>query len=117
MSSGLVLAVLVVAGLLAAWAAVAAALGQQPARRFLQGLLGLQLVLLAQAGLVGYRLAEDVRPAETGAFVGYLVLSLLLLPGGLALSADEHSRWATVVLAVATVTVAVVELRMVSTWS
>ncbi len=117
MTSGLVIAVLVLAAVLGAWAAVAAALGLAPPRRLLQGLLGLQLVLLAQLAVVGYRLAQAVRPAETGAFVGYLVLSLLLLPGGLALTVDEPSRYGTLVLAVAAVTLAVVELRMDATWS
>lgn len=117
MTPGLVVAVLVAAGALTVWAAVAAALGHAPPRRFLQGLLALQLVLLAQLAVVGYRLAQGRRPAETGAFVGYLVLSLLLLPGGLSLSVDERSRYGTLVLGVACVTVAVVELRMVATWS
>lgn len=113
----LVVAVLAVAVGLAVAAGIVAALGHAPPRRLLQGLLALQLVLLAQLVVVGYRLAQGTRPQEVGAFVGYLVLSLLLLPGGLALSVDERSRYGTLVLGVACVTVAVVELRMVATWS
>jgi len=117
MSTGLVLAVIVLGGLLAAWSAVAAALGQAPPRRLLRALFALQAVLVAQLAVVGGRLLQGHRPAETGAFAGYLVLSLLLLPGGLALSADEQTRYGTLVLAVACLTVAVVELRMQATWS
>ena len=116
MTPVLLIAVLVGAGLLTVGSTVAAALGQAPPRRLLQGMLGLQVVLLGQLAVVGYRLAQGVRPAEAGAFAGYLVLSLLLLPGGLALSVDEHSRYGTLVLAVACLTVGVVELRMGATW-
>ncbi len=117
MSTGLALAVIVLGGLLAAWSAVAAALGQPPPRRLLQALFVLQAVLVGQLAVVGVRLLQGARAAETGAFVGYLVLSLLLLPGGLALSADEQTRYGTLVLAVACLVVAVVELRMQATWS
>ena len=117
MTAGFVVAVLVVAVALALWGAVASGLGRTPPRRLLQGLLALQLVLLAQAAVVVVRLAQGRHAQEAGAFFGYLIFSLLLLPGGLALSVDEHSRYATAVLAVACLTVAVIELRMVATWS
>ncbi len=116
MSPALVVAVGVLAALLAAAGAVLAALGHAPPRGYLRGLLGLQLLLLAQLALVGVRLAQGARPAEAGAFTGYAVLSLLLLPGGLALSADERSRYGTLVLAVAALVVVVVEVRMDVTW-
>jgi hypothetical protein len=116
MSSGFVVAVLVLGLALAAGGATAAALGHAPPRLLLRGLLALQLLLLAQAAVVVVRLVQGAQAQESGAFVGYLVFSLLLLPGGLALSADEHSRYGTLVLAVAALVVAVVELRMVATW-
>ena len=117
MNGGLVVAVLVVGVALALWGAVASALGQQPPRRLLQALLAFQLLLLAQAAVAVVRLTGGTDAESTGTFVGYLVFSLLLLPGGLALSADEHSRYGTAVLAVACVVAAVVELRLVATWS
>ena len=45
------------------------------------------------------------------------MLSLLLLPGGLALSSGEHSRYGTLVLGVACLAVLVVEWRMAVTWA
>ena len=116
MTSGLVVAVLLLTGLLGVWGVVAAVADRPPPRRFLQGLLGLQLVALGQLAVVGYRLSQGDRPVETGAFAGYSVLSLLMLPGGLALSADEQTRWGSLVLAIACVVLAVVELRMAATW-
>lgn len=116
MTSGVTVAVLVAGAVLAACAAVLAALGREPGRRLLQGLLGFQLLLIAQLAVVLVRVGGGARPAETAAFVGYVVLSLLLLPGGLALSVDEHSRYGTLVLGVAALVVVVVELRMDATW-
>ena len=116
MINAVVVAVLAVCGLVALWGVGAAVADRPPPRRFLQALLGLQLLLLGQLGLVGYRLSQGDRAVEGGAFTGYAVLSLLLLPGGLALSVEEHSRWGSAVLAIACVVTAVVELRMVATW-
>lgn len=116
MTPGIYVAVLVAAGLLAAWAAVAAALDQAPSRRLLQGMLALQVLLLVQMGAALWKLANEERPAETGAFFGYVVMSLLLLPGALALTSDERSRYGTAVLAVAAVTLAIVETRMQAVW-
>lgn len=116
MEPGLSLAVLLASGGLAAWAAVTAALGRAPGRRLLQGMLGLQLLLLGQLGLAAVRLGQGARPAETGAFYGYALMSLLLLPGAFALTTDERTRYGTLVLAAACVTLAVVEVRMDATW-
>ena len=116
MNSGLVVAVLVLTGLLAMWGVVATIAERPPPRRFLQGLLVLQLITLGQLAIIGYRLSKGDRPVETGAFAGYSALSLLMLPGGLALSADEQTRWGTLVLAIACVVLAVVEVRMDATW-
>jgi hypothetical protein len=113
---GLVVAVVVLALLLAGWAVAAGGLGHAPPRTLLQALLGLQLVLLLQLAVVVVRLAQGERPVETGPFFGYLVLSLLMLPGGLALSVEERNRNGTLVLAVACLTVAVVEWRLDVTW-
>lgn len=116
MTSALLVAVLVVGGLLTLWAAGAAAMDREPSKRLLQGLLGFQLLLLVQLAAVLVAVANGERPAETGAFAGYVVLSLLLLPGGLALTVDERSRYGTLVMAVACLTVVVVELRLDATW-
>jgi hypothetical protein len=105
-----------VSGLLAVWAVVAAALGHAPPRRLLQGLLGLQLLLLLQLAAALWRFSGGERPQAGATFWGYLVFSLLLLPGGLALTVDERTRYGTLVLGVACLAAAVVELRLDQTW-
>lgn len=117
MTPALTTVVLVATLLAAGLFALTAAGGRAPGKRELQVLLGLQLLLLVQLGVVLWRLSGGDRPAETGAFAGYVVLSLLLLPGGLALTADEHTRWGSLALGIACLVVAVVELRLVATWS
>ena len=116
MSPALVSAGTVAALVVGLLCVVAAARGLAPGRVQLRALLGLQLVLLGQLAYVLYRLSGGERPAETGAFAGYVVLSLLLLPGGLALAVEERTRWGSLVLAIACLVVAVVELRLAATW-
>ena len=116
MSPALYGVLLAVSGLLAVWAGVAAALGHAPPRRLLQGLLALLALLLLQLAAVLWRWSGGERPESVATFWGYLVFSLLLLPGGLALSADERSRYGTLVLGVACLAVLVVELRLDVTW-
>lgn len=116
MPTALVVAVVAAALVVALLGAAAAAAGRAPGRLQLRALLALQLGLLGQLAYVLSRLAQGDRPAERGAFAGYAVLSLLLLPGGLALAVEEHTRWGSLVLAVAGLVVTVVELRLAATW-
>lgn len=116
MDSRLVVAVVVVALGIAAWAAVECARDRLPPRRLLQALFGLQALLLVQLLAVLVRVGGGQRPESSGAFTGYAVMTLLLLPGALALTVEERSRWASLVLAVACVTVTVVEWRLDVTW-
>ena len=112
----LVVAVLVVSLALAAWAVVECLLDRLPPRRLLQALFALQALLLVQLLAVLVRIGGGQRPEENGAFIGYAVMTLLLLPGALALTVEERSRWASLVMGVACVTVAVVEWRLEVTW-
>ncbi|MDP9436919.1 MAG: hypothetical protein M3P93_17745 [Actinomycetota bacterium] len=111
----LVPVVLVASLLVGAAGAVEGLRGRAPGRPLLQALLALQLLLMAQAALAVTALLRGGRAAEPVTFVGYLVLSLLLLPGALGLSAQERSRYGSLVLAAACLVVAVVELRLQAT--
>ena len=96
---------------------VLAARDLRPGKPLLQGLLLLQLLLLAQAAVAVVRLVGGDRPVETGAFVGYLVVSVLLVPGGLVWSFEEKSRYGTLVLAVVCLVAAVLQERLGTLWS
>ncbi len=116
MTPSLVIATLAVAALLSGWAGVYAIRDQLPGKRFLQGLFVLEGVLFAQLGYLLYLLGGGGRPAETGAFAAYLILSLLLVPGGLALSVDERTRYGTLTVLISLLAVLVIEWRLIGTW-
>ena len=110
-------AVLALALALAAAGAVLAALNRRPGKPLLQGLLVLQLLLLGQAGVAVARLLSGERPVEQAVFIGYLVVSVLLVPGGLVWSFEEKSRYGTLILGAACLVVAVLQVRLLSLWS
>ena len=107
-------AVIVGALLLAVVAAVCAALDRLPPRAHLLALVLLQVVLVVQAVVALLQLGDW--DGRTGELVGYLAVSVLMLPGGMALVVEERSRWGTLVLAAACLTVAVVVLRLQVVW-
>ena len=100
---------------LALWAAACAALDRLPPRLHLQLLFALQGLVLVQA-LVALVRAGDWDGSKPELF-GYLVVSAVLVPGGLFLTVEERSRWGTAVLAAACLTLAVVEVRLLTVWA
>jgi hypothetical protein len=115
----LTLAVLALALVWALWCAGSAIIGQAPTIRHRVGLLVLEAVALVQAlvlvvGLVvqGGRSAGAVLE-----IVGYLIATLVVLPIGAALAHGEPTRYGSVVLAVAGITLAVLALRTGQVWT
>ena len=110
----LLLPVVLVATLLVGlYAAVEGLRDRAPGRGLLRAVLGLQALLLVQAAVRVLRLVQgDDDPGSTGTYLGYLVLSVLLLPGAFALTVEERSRYASLVLSAGCLVVAVVELRL-----
>ncbi len=101
---------------LAAWALLWAAL-DRPVRLGHLVLGGaLEALLLVQAVVAAVKLIGGTRPGSTVTFVAYLVGSLLVLPLGVLWALEERTRWSSVVLAIAGVTVAVMVVRMNSVW-
>ncbi len=75
-------------------------------------LLGLQLVVSLTLVILGLR-------AETSTleFFGYLIVALLVPPAAAAWALVERTRWSTVVLGAASLTVAVMLVRMQQLWT
>ena len=115
MTGGLAAAVFVLSLALGVWALLSAAVDRLLPKAHLQALFLLQVVLIVQAVLALARLGDW--DGSTGSLVGYLAVSLLLVPGGLVLAVEERSRWGTLVLAVSSLVVAVVELRLLAVWA
>lgn len=100
--------------LLAVVAFAFAALDRLPPKLHLQGLLLLQLLVLAQAVLALTRLGGWDGPA--GELIGYLAVAFLLVPGGMVLTVEERTRWGTAILGAACLVLAVVVLRLQVVW-
>ena len=100
---------------LALWAAACAALDRLPPKAHLQALFGLQALVLVQA-VVALTRAGDWDGSKPE-LLGYLAVSAVLVPGGLVLAVEERTRWGTLVLAAACVTLAVVVVRLNAVWA
>lgn len=113
----LTLLVVVLAVALAGWAAWRTARDQPVVLRQLWGAAAVEVVLVAQvvvAVVVATRTSG--RPTEGGTFWGYAAAGLVILPLAGAWAFAERTRWSSVVLLVAAVTVAFMQWRMVQTW-
>lgn len=116
---GLTFVVLALALAWALWCGVSAAVGQAPTVRHRIGLLVLEGVALVVALVVVVGLVVEGGRA-TGAvveIVGYLAATLVVLPIGAALAHGERTRYGSIVLAVAGVTLAVLSLRTGQVWT
>ena len=116
MITPLAVAVTVVAVALGLAGLVLAALDRRPGKPVLQGVLLLQLLLLVQGGVAVAKLLSGDRPDDLGAFGGYLLVSVLLVPGGAIWALEEKSRYGTLILAVVCLVSAVLQERLVGLW-
>ena len=110
-------AIVLVALLLATWGGVLAGLDRLPGKGLLRGLLLLQLLVLVQAGIAVVRMVGGETPGSLGALVGYLLVSVVIVPLGTYWSLEERTRYSTLVLVVACLTVAVLVGRLLMVWS
>jgi hypothetical protein len=116
MIAALVVALVLGTAGLSVWALIWAAL-DRPVRMGHLVLGGvLEALLVIQAIVAAARLIGGTRPESTGTFVGYLIGSLLVLPLGVLWALEERTRWSSVVLAIAGLTLVIVVLRMDAVW-
>jgi hypothetical protein len=116
---GLTFVVLALALAWALWCAVSAVVGQAPTFGHRVGLLVLEAVALVMSLVIVVGLVVE-GGRTTGAvveIVGYLAAVLAVLPIGAALAHGERTRYGSVVLAVAGVTLAVLALRTGQVWA
>lgn len=95
---------------------VLAALDRRPGKPVLQGILVLQLLLLVQAVVAVVRLVQGAEPSSFGGFAGYLIVSVLLVPGGAIWALEEKSRYGTLIFATVCLVVLVLQQRLVGLW-
>lgn len=101
---------------LAAWAGVRAARDQPVIFKQLIAAGVLLVVMIAAMVAAGIQLAGGHHIEDAVTFWGYYVAAALLVLGAAAWSFAERTRWSSVVLIVAAVAFAVVQLRLLQLW-
>lgn len=74
-------------------------------------------LLVVQAVVAAVLLAQGSASPDAALFWGYVLTQLILLPLAAAWAFAERTRWSSVVLLGASLTVAFLELRLVQIWS
>ena len=117
--TGLAVALMVAAAAWALWCAVSAAVGQAPTYYHRLALVVLEVATLVQAVLaVVLLVAQGGRGGGAVAEIaGYLISTVIALPVGAALAHGERTRYGSVVLAIAGLTLAVLVLRTDQVWT
>lgn len=112
MNGALSLATIVVALVLGVWYLIRCALDRAPSNADLWSMLGLGLLtaVLVIVAVVGLFTGE--RPADTTTFIGYLITTIAFAPTGVYLARMEPTRWGTLILGVAALTLPVLVLRL-----
>jgi hypothetical protein len=104
-------------GVLAVWGLALAAAGRPPTRAYLvAGVIG-EVELVLQGAVAAALLVAGHDPASVGEFLGYLLVTVGLLPVALNRArAPEATRFDAAVVAVTAIAVAVAVLRLQSLW-
>ena len=115
--SSLALVVAVLALLLAGWATVRTIRDQPVVLRQLWGAAVVEAFLLVEVVVAVVLAVSGTVPADVPTFWGYLVTTLVVLPVAAAWAFAERTRWSSVVLLVAAVTVAFLQYRLLQVWA
>ena len=96
---------------------VSGLLGRRPNNPEVIAIGGVALLLVIQLGLsAGLALGGERAAISTLEFFGYLIVALIVPIGAFFWAAVETNRWATVVMGAASLTVAVMVIRMWQIW-
>jgi hypothetical protein len=115
--NGTVPTIIIVAGLvLAGYAVLTTVLNRRMGIGLLAALGILEILLLAQVGIVVARLADGGHPAGLATLIGYLIAMPLVPVAAAFWGMLERSRWGPAVIAVAGLVAAVLMVRLHQIW-
>ncbi|WP_263730325.1 hypothetical protein [Cellulomonas sp. SG140] len=117
MSIPLVVLLGVLCLLLASWAGWYTVRDRPVVARQLLAAAVVELVLLVQAAIAGTRWSGVAAHVSPGLFWTYVAVQLFVLPLAATWAFAERTRWSSVVLLAAAVTVGVMEWRQWQIWS
>lgn len=112
----LLILLVVACAALAGWALWFALRDRAVILRQLFGAAAIEALLVVQAVVAGVQLATQDRSVDGPLFWGYLATALVLLPVAAFWAFAERTKWSSVVLAVAAVTVAFLDWRLWQIW-
>lgn len=96
---------------------VSGLLGRRPNNPEVIAIGGVVLLLVIQLGLsAGLAIGGERAAISTLEFFGYLIVALIVPIGAFFWAAVEPNRWATVVMGAASLTIAVMVVRMWQIW-
>ncbi|HZN76452.1 MAG TPA: hypothetical protein VFC00_32900 [Micromonosporaceae bacterium] len=116
MNTALATTVIVLSLAVAAWCLVSAARNNAATWGHLLAAAVVELAALVQVAVAVVRLASGTKPTELATFIGYLVVSAVVLPAGAWLATLERSRWGSAILGAACVVLTVIVLRLQQVW-
>jgi hypothetical protein len=115
--NGAVPTVIIVAGLaLAGYALLMTALNHRMNVPLLAAVGVLEILLLAEVGIIVAKLASGARPAAQATLIGYLIATPLVPVIAAFWGLMERSRWGPAVIAVAGLVAAVLMVRLHEIW-
>lgn len=117
MTPPLLYAVALAALALACWSGWFAVRDRAVVLRQLWGAAVVEGLMVVQAVVAGVQHLTGAEPAEPTVFWGYVVTQLVLLPAAALWAFAERTRWSSVVMVVAAVAVAFLQLRLDQTWA
>jgi hypothetical protein len=115
-NSALSTTVIVASLALAAWSLVTTVRHRAAGTTHLIGAAVVELTTLVLLASATVGLVRGHRPAEYLTFVGYLVMTALILPAGVILARMEPTRWGAAIIAGAAVVLPVLVLRLHQLW-
>ncbi|HEY8719947.1 hypothetical protein [Pengzhenrongella sp.] len=101
---------------LALWAVVFAIRDRAVVLRQLWGAAVVEVAIVVEAVVALVLVVGGAQPHEPAVFWGYVVATLIMLPLAAAWAFAERTRWSSVVLVIAAVTVAFLQLRLLQVW-
>ncbi|HLV05161.1 hypothetical protein [uncultured Georgenia sp.] len=111
-----VVLVSVLAAGLGVWAVAFAVAGRAVILRQLIGAGVVEVALVVQGVVLAALQLGGSHVTDPVTLWGYLLVALLLLPGAGVVAFVERTRWSSIILAVAALTIIVMELRMWQLW-
>jgi hypothetical protein len=101
----------------AAFSGLMAVLDRPPGPLHLLGLAIVEVTLLVQAVVATGKMFTGDRPDDMPTFVGYLLTAVLVPPLAVLFGWAERNRWGSVILAVASLVVPGLVVRLQQVWS